>query len=82
MTFSPERSRTRGGASPTSPKFVRVGSSESGNQLSHPRRDPPRSFAAYLNALRWNAVTATDARLFQSPLRAGIQLLDHQLTPP
>lgn len=45
------------------------------------RLDPPRSFAAYLNALRWNAVTATDARLFQSPFRAGIQLLDHQLTP-
>ena len=35
-----------------------------------PRRlaglDPPRHFAAYLHALRWNAVTATDARLFQA----------------
>lgn len=45
------------------------------------RLDPPRAFAAYLNALRWNAVTATDARLFQAPFRAGIQLLTHQLTP-
>ena len=45
------------------------------------RLDPPRRFAAYLNALRWNAVTATDARLFQAPFRAGIQLIDHQLTP-
>lgn len=25
------------------------------------RLDPPRAFAAYLNALRWNAVTATNA---------------------
>jgi hypothetical protein len=45
------------------------------------RLDPPRAFAAYLNALRWNAVTATDARLFQAPFRAGIKLLSHQLTP-
>jgi hypothetical protein len=43
--------------------------------------DPPRAFAAYLNALRWNAVTATDARLFQAPFRAGIKLISHQLTP-
>jgi ERCC4-related helicase len=45
------------------------------------RMDPPRHFAAYLHALRWNAVTATDARLFQAPFRAGIQLFNHQLTP-
>lgn len=43
--------------------------------------DPPRHFAAYLHALKWNAVTATDGRLFQAPFRAGIQLMDHQLTP-
>jgi ERCC4-related helicase len=45
------------------------------------RLDPPRHFAAYLHALRWNTVTATDARLFQAPFRAGIKLLNHQLTP-
>jgi SNF2-related domain/Helicase conserved C-terminal domain len=45
------------------------------------RLDPPRHFAAYLHALKWNCVTATDGRLFQSPFRAGIQLLDHQLVP-
>jgi hypothetical protein len=45
------------------------------------RLDPPRHFAAYLHALRWNAVTATDARLFQAPFRAGIRLFNHQLTP-
>ena len=43
--------------------------------------DEPRRFAAYLHALKWNAVTATDARLFQAPFRAGIQLMDYQLTP-
>ena len=43
--------------------------------------DPPRAFAAYLNALRWNAITATDVRLFQAPFRAGIKLINHQLTP-
>jgi hypothetical protein len=43
--------------------------------------DPPRRYAAYLHALKWNAVTATDARLFQAPFRAGIKLMDHQLTP-
>ena len=45
------------------------------------RLDAPRTFAAYYNALRWNLVTATDARLFQAPFRAGVQLMHHQLTP-
>ncbi len=45
------------------------------------RLDPPRHFGAYLHALKWNAVTSTDARLFQAPFRAGIHLLDHQMTP-
>lgn len=43
--------------------------------------DSPRRFAAYLHALKWSSVTATRADLFQSPFRAGIKLLDHQLTP-
>jgi hypothetical protein len=43
--------------------------------------DPPAHFASYLQALRWHAVTATDARLFQAPFRAGIELMNHQLTP-
>ncbi|MBK8172792.1 MAG: DEAD/DEAH box helicase [Sandaracinaceae bacterium] len=43
--------------------------------------DEPRFFGAYLHALKWNTVTATDSRLFQSPFRAGIKLLQHQLTP-
>jgi ERCC4-related helicase len=45
------------------------------------RIDPPRTFAAYLHALKWSSVTATDAKLFQAPFRAGIKLMNHQLTP-
>lgn len=45
------------------------------------RLDPPRHFAAYLHALKWNSVTASDAKLFQAPFRAGIALMSHQLTP-
>lgn len=45
------------------------------------RLDPPRHFAAYLHALKWNTVTSTDGKLFQSPFRAGISLMRHQLVP-
>lgn len=43
--------------------------------------DDSQLFAAYFNTLRWNCVTATDARLFQSPFRAGIRLDAYQLEP-
>ena len=43
--------------------------------------DEPRLFAAYLNTLRWNCVTATNPRLLQSPFRAGIRLDAYQLEP-
>lgn len=43
--------------------------------------DPAKLFAAYLNTLRWNCVTSTDPRLFQSPFRAGIKLDAYQLEP-
>jgi hypothetical protein len=42
--------------------------------------DEPRTFAAYYHALKWSCVSATDARLFQSPFRAGIKIMNHQLT--
>lgn len=35
--------------------------------------DDSRLFAAYLNTLKWNCVTSTDPKLFQSPFRAGIR---------
>ncbi len=43
--------------------------------------DAPRLFSAYLHTLRWNCVTATDARLFQAPYRAGIEVKAYQLEP-
>lgn len=43
--------------------------------------DDQRVFAAYLHTLRWNCVTSTDPRLFQSPFRAGIRLDAYQLEP-
>lgn len=43
--------------------------------------DEPRMFAAYLHALKWNSVTATDRDLYQAPFRAGIMLQAHQLEP-
>lgn len=33
--------------------------------------DPPAWFSAYLHALRWNTVTSTNPKLFQSPYRAA-----------
>lgn len=43
--------------------------------------DDPRDFAAYLNTLRWNLVTATDPNLFQAPFRAGIKIDAYQMEP-
>jgi superfamily II DNA or RNA helicase len=43
--------------------------------------DAPARFAAYLHALRWNCVTATNPRLFQAPWRAGIEVTAYQLEP-
>jgi len=43
--------------------------------------DQAKLFSSYLNTLRWNCVTSTDPRLFQSPFRAGIKLDAYQLEP-
>jgi Helicase conserved C-terminal domain/Type III restriction enzyme, res subunit len=43
--------------------------------------DDPRVFSSYLHTLQWNCVTATDPGLFQSPLRAGIDVKPYQLEP-
>lgn len=43
--------------------------------------DSPEHFSAFLNTLRWNCVTATQPRLFQSPFRAGIRIDPYQLEP-
>lgn len=43
--------------------------------------DDPTMFSAYMHTLRWNCVTATDPKLFQSPYRAGIEVKAYQLEP-
>ncbi len=43
--------------------------------------DAAKRFAAYLHAVRWDCVTATDPKLLQAPWRAGIEVLDYQLEP-
>ena len=56
-------------------------SGESWQSLAQKGFDPPRLFSAYLHAMRWNCVTATNPRLFQAPFRAGIQIHSYQLEP-
>ena len=43
--------------------------------------DSPERFAAFFHTLRWNCTTATDARLFQAPFRAGITIDAYQMEP-
>jgi len=43
--------------------------------------DEPRKFSAFLHTLRWHGVTSTDAKLFQAPSRAGIDVKAYQLEP-
>lgn len=54
---------------------------ESWDQIARRGFDKPHLFAGYLDTLRWNCVTATDATLFQAPFRAGIKLEAYQLEP-
>ena len=51
------------------------------NTVSKTGFDSPRRFSAYLHALRWNCVTSTNPRHFQSPFRAGIEVMAYQLEP-
>jgi len=60
---------------------ARVVAPEAHGLGSASRLDPPTHFGAYLHALRWSAVSAADATRFQAPFRAGIKIMNHQLTP-
>jgi superfamily II DNA or RNA helicase len=60
------------------PEILKV---EAWGNLAAKGFDRPERFAAYVHTLRWNAVTAADPRLFQSPFRAGIRLDAYQLEP-
>lgn len=43
--------------------------------------DPPARLDAFLDAVRWGAVSSADRRDVQAPFRAGIDLEDYQLDP-
>ncbi|GAB3796047.1 DISARM system SNF2-like helicase DrmD [Humibacter antri] len=43
--------------------------------------DNPTTFAAYLDALRWGALTSADPRTLQAPFRSSATVEDYQLEP-
>lgn len=43
--------------------------------------DPPERLAAFLDAVRWSAVTSADVRTLQAPLRSGVTVEEYQLEP-
>ena len=43
--------------------------------------DPPERLAAFLDAVRWGAVTTADVKTLQAPFRSGIAIEDYQLEP-
>ena len=59
----------------------RILEGEARSSLGERGFDTPRRFAAYVNTLRWNSVTATDPRLLHAPFRAGIKLDAYQIEP-
>ncbi|GAB3214030.1 DISARM system SNF2-like helicase DrmD [Marinactinospora endophytica] len=43
--------------------------------------DPPERLAAFLDAVRWSAVTSADVKTLQAPFRSGVAVEDYQLEP-
>lgn len=43
--------------------------------------DPPERLAAFLDAMRWSAITSADAKTLQAPFRSGVAIEDYQLEP-
>ena len=43
--------------------------------------DEPRRLDAFLDAVRWGAISSADVRALQSPFRSGIDIEDYQLDP-
>ncbi len=56
-------------------------SEDAWSQIGKKPFDDPELFSAYFHTLKWGCVTATDAKLFQSPFRAGIKVDAYQLEP-
>jgi superfamily II DNA or RNA helicase len=45
------------------------------------RFDEPERLDAFLDAVRWGAITSADTRALQAPFRSGITIEDYQLDP-
>lgn len=43
--------------------------------------DSPERLAAFLDAVRWSAVTSADVKTLQAPFRSGVAIEDYQLEP-
>jgi len=43
--------------------------------------DAPERLDAFMNAVRWGAVSSADTRALQAPFRSGIEIEDYQLDP-
>ncbi|MCW2314883.1 hypothetical protein M2322_000403 [Rhodoblastus acidophilus] len=43
--------------------------------------DDPRHLQAFLDAVRWGAISQADDKALQSPFRSGIEVDDYQLDP-
>jgi superfamily II DNA or RNA helicase len=43
--------------------------------------DAPGRLAAFLDAVRWSAVTSAETRILQAPFRSGVAIEDYQLEP-
>ena len=43
--------------------------------------DEPRRLDAFLDAVRWGAISSADTRRLQAPFRSGIEIEDYQLDP-
>ena len=43
--------------------------------------DPSERLDAFLNAVRWGAVSSADMRILHAPFRSGIEIEDYQLDP-
>ncbi|MDQ1501045.1 MAG: hypothetical protein QOI86_4385, partial [Actinomycetota bacterium] len=43
--------------------------------------DAPDRLAAFLDAVRWGAITSADSKALQAPFRSGITIEDYQLDP-
>lgn len=50
-------------------------------ELASDSLDDPSELEAFLDAVRWGAVTSADQRALQAPFRSGIVLEDYQLEP-